>query len=115
MERVDFRETKITFPSPKAERKKRFQSRCQRCGCRYWKNEKLKENRTPWIFLFNDRAAGSSFSSRTSCLAFVFMACASPLSTGCGVREYRAKRLVNHALALAHKIYQREKVDGDVM
>ena len=61
---VDFKEDKITFPSPKGGEDAHFQFRCPRHCARYSKRSARPNRNSQWSSLFNHQDAGNSFLSK---------------------------------------------------
>jgi integrase len=114
---VDFRETKITFPSPKGGEEKAFSIPMPTVLMPLL--EKLKSERKSYTldFPFQPSRRWQQFFIKLKlthlcfhCLRVTYI----NRLRRAGVPREAAMRLVNHASALVHEIYQREKVD-DVM
>jgi hypothetical protein len=72
---VEFRETKITFPSPKGGEERAFSIPMPTVLMPLLEKLKSEKNHTRWSFLFNLRAGGNNSLSRSRRRTFVFIAC----------------------------------------
>jgi integrase len=114
---VDFLETKITFPSPKGGEEKAFSIPMPTVLMPLLEKLKAERKSNTLDFPFQPSRRWQQFFIKLKlthlcfhCLRVTYI----NRLRRAGVPREAAMRLVNHASALVHEIYQREKVD-DVM